>query len=167
MLLATCSTETAEPCKNLGGYCGNPSSCPDNNVVDNKCPGGQGNKCCLGMPFQEAECEAAGGECGDRCECEESVLHNLCPSQPNSIKCCPKEESEECNDECSEVTCTSGLGSSCSNGVCTIKCGGTVVCSDLSCPKGLSTSCSNGNCKVDCKGGSTDNVAMLQEALVL
>ena len=62
---AQCSSEPSEQCKQKAGYCGNPSSCPGT-VLDNLCPGGQDNKCCVGMPFQEEKCEAAGGVCGDR-----------------------------------------------------------------------------------------------------
>ena len=63
---AQCSSEPSEQCKQKSGYCGNPSSCPGT-VLDNLCPGGQDNKCCVGMPFQEEKCEAAGGVCGDKC----------------------------------------------------------------------------------------------------
>merc|ERR1711994_1072450 len=84
-----CSSEPAEACKAEGGYCGNPASC-QGTVIDNKCPGGQDNKCCTGMPFQEDECEAEGGDCLDTCDCPAGdFLHGYCPSQPNSIKCCP------------------------------------------------------------------------------
>ena len=62
---AQCSSEPSEQCKQQSGYCGNPSSCPGT-VLDNLCPGGQDNKCCVGMPFQEDKCEEAGGVCGDR-----------------------------------------------------------------------------------------------------
>ena len=62
---AQCSSESSEQCRAKSGYCGNPSACPGT-VLDNLCPGGQDNKCCVGMPFQEDKCEAAGGLCGDR-----------------------------------------------------------------------------------------------------
>ena len=124
----TCSSEPSEECKAQLGYCGNPSACPGN-VLDNLCPGGQDNKCCVGMPFQEDECTAADGICGDKCACDGEVLHGLCPSQPNSIKCCPKNSTitesqpEQCQMEtetggteetdtsgdCSQITCSSGL----------------------------------------------------------
>ena len=65
----TCSSEPSEECKAQLGYCGNPSACPGN-VLDNLCPGGQDNKCCVGMPFQEDECTAADGICGDKCACD-------------------------------------------------------------------------------------------------
>ena len=61
-----CSSEPSEACAAEGGYCGDPSSCPADNVVDNKCPGGNNNKCCLTFPFQESSCESEGGECSDR-----------------------------------------------------------------------------------------------------
>merc|ERR1712176_1040980 len=64
-----CSSEPSEQCKAKSGYCGNPSSCPGT-VLDNLCPGGQDNKCCVGTPFQEDKCQAAGGQCGDRCGCD-------------------------------------------------------------------------------------------------
>ena len=90
-----CSTEPAEACKVEGGYCGNPASC-EGTVLDNKCPGGQDNKCCIGMPFQEEECEAQAGDCLDTCDCEAGdYLHGFCPSQPNSIKCCPRKQETE------------------------------------------------------------------------
>ena len=82
------SGEPSETCAAESGYCGDPDKCPGNNVVHNKCPGGQDNKCCLSIPFQEAECEAEGGTCHDKCGCEGNVLNGFCPSQPNSIKCC-------------------------------------------------------------------------------
>ena len=87
----SCSSEPADACKAEGGYCGSPGSCPGT-VIDNKCPGGQDNKCCTaGMPFQESECEATGGDCLDTCKCPGgNYLHGYCPSQPNSIKCCPR-----------------------------------------------------------------------------
>ena len=54
-----------------------------------------------------------------RCECDVEVLHGYCPSQPDSIKCCPKQSTEEpddaCEDEdsggedCSEITCNKGV----------------------------------------------------------
>ena len=86
--ISDCSSEPSETCVSESGYCGDPDKCPGNNVVHNKCPGGQDNKCCLSIPFQEAECEAEGGTCGDKCGCEGDVLHGFCPSQPDSIKCC-------------------------------------------------------------------------------
>ena len=39
-----CSSEPSETCAAEGGYCGNPDTCPNNDVVHNKCPGGQDNK---------------------------------------------------------------------------------------------------------------------------
>ena len=113
----SCSSEPADACKTEGGYCGSPGSCPGT-VIDNKCPGGQDNKCCTGMPFQESECEAAGGDCLDTCNCPAgNYLHGYCPSQPNSIKCCPRStepEPEMCETsagggDCSSLTCRSGM----------------------------------------------------------
>ena len=114
----SCSSEPADACKAEGGYCGSPGSCPGT-VIDNKCPGGQDNKCCTaGMPFQESECEATGGDCLDTCKCPGgNYLHGYCPSQPNSIKCCPRPtepEPEMCETDtgavdCSRVTCKSGM----------------------------------------------------------
>ena len=63
---ADCSSETSKACAAEGGFCVNPATCPGNKVVHNKCPGGNDNKCCLSIPYQEAECEGQGGECGDR-----------------------------------------------------------------------------------------------------
>jgi hypothetical protein len=63
---AGCSSEPSETCKAEGGYCGDPANCPENNVVHNKCPGGNDNKCCLSIPYQEAECEGQEGHCVDR-----------------------------------------------------------------------------------------------------
>ena len=61
-----CSSEPSEGCAAEGGYCGDPAACPGNEVVNNKCPGGQDNKCCLSIPYQEEECEAEGGRCVDK-----------------------------------------------------------------------------------------------------
>ena len=47
--------EPSETCAAESGHCGNPEVCPGNDVIDNKCPGGQNNKCCLSMPFQVGE----------------------------------------------------------------------------------------------------------------
>ena len=57
-----------------------------------------------------------------RCGCDVEVLHGYCPSQPDSIKCCPKQSTEEPNDDeqcedddaaggedCSEITCNKGV----------------------------------------------------------
>ena len=60
-----------------------------------------------------------------RCVCDVEVLHGYCPSQPNSIKCCPKstegpddgdnDENDNCDDDvddegedCSQITCKKG-----------------------------------------------------------
>ena len=154
---ATCSSELSEKCKANGGYCGDPNLCPGT-VVPNLCPGGGDNRCCTGMPFQEDECEAAGGVCGDKCACEGEVLHNKCPSQFGSIKCCPKEKEPECEkpggEECSQLTCPTGLSTSCSNGKCTVSCSGEVMCSG-SCSS-ISTSCSNGDCNLTCRGSGAN-----------
>jgi len=159
-----CSTEPAEACKAEGGYCGDPGACTGT-VLDNKCPGGQDNKCCTAFPVQEAECEAAGGDCLDTCDCPAGdFLHGYCPSQPNSIKCCPRttqplqcpheeEEEEEEVEDCSRMMCRSGLSTSCSNGRCDVSCDGTVQCQGLRC-NSISSSCSNGDCKLTCNGGS-------------
>ena len=133
--------EPSETCAAESGYCGDPDKCPGNNVVHNKCPGGQDNKCCLSIPFQEAECEAEGGTCGDKCGCEGEVLHGFCPSQPNSIKCCKVPETttksatedgittaasiEECLlESTTPANCPGGANTNCNNGVCTVTCSG-------------------------------------------
>ena len=123
----------------MQGYCGDPASCPGNNVVDNKCPGGQDNKCCLSVPYQEPECEAEGGACVDKCGCEGEVLHGFCPNQPNSIKCCKvavtttESGSEEGTTTAAAVescvteatNCVGGTNTNCNNGVCTVTCNGS------------------------------------------
>ena len=52
--------------------------------------------------------------------CDVEVLHGYCPSQPNSIKCCPKstegpDDDDPCDDDvddeggdCSQITCKKG-----------------------------------------------------------
>ena len=60
--------------------------------------------------IQEEACAAQGGECSDRCNCEGTLLHGLCPLQPNSIKCCPKavDQIEECEEEVNDGDNTAG-----------------------------------------------------------
>ena len=66
----------------------------------------------MGNYQQEEECSSVNGVCGDICECNTEVLHGLCPSQPNAIKCCPKNSTSilpvSTGDDCSQLTCTSG-----------------------------------------------------------
>ena len=40
---ADCTSEPSETCAAEGGYCGDPNSCPSNDVVHNKCPECQDN----------------------------------------------------------------------------------------------------------------------------
>ena len=84
------SSEPSVQCKAEDGYCGHPDNCPGADVVHNKCPGGNDNKCCKSMPYQEPECEAKKGECKDEINCEPEgiLLSGYCPKQPNVIKCC-------------------------------------------------------------------------------
>ena len=117
-------------------------------MLDNLCPGGQENKCCVGMPFQEDECTAADGICGDKCACEGEVLHGLCPSQPNSIKCCPKNSTitESHPEQCQMETCSTEPSEECKaqQGYCgnPDKCQGTVL--DNLCPGGQDNKCCKG-----------------------
>ena len=84
------------------------------------------------MPFQEDECAAQGGVCGDSCGCEVEVLHGYCNSQPNSIKCCPQsnnatteeemcdaeeEEEEAASADCSGISCPTGQSINNSNSI--------------------------------------------------
>jgi hypothetical protein len=87
---SNCTSEPSTTCRAEGGYCGHPDNCPGGNVVHNKCPGGNDNKCCITKPYQEPECEAKLGECKDECNCEPEgvLLPGYCPLQPNAIKCC-------------------------------------------------------------------------------
>ena len=142
---AGCSSEPSEACAGEGGHCGNPNSCPDNNVVHNKCPGGQDNKCCLSMPYQEPECEAEGGTCVDKCECEGEILHGFCPNQPNSIKCCK-----------SEIT-TTEVGVAEATEECETEATTAAATTPLHCPGGYNTNCNNGECVVTCSGGGNNN----------
>ena len=102
-------------------------------------PGGQDNKCFVGMPFQEDECASVDGVCGDVCACNGEALHGLCPSQPNAIKCCPKNSTinKTCSTEPSQK-CKAQSGY-CGNPE---SCKGTVL--DNLCPGGQDNKCCKG-----------------------
>ena len=92
------------------------------------------------MPYQEPECEAEGGTCVDKCGCAGEFLHGFCPTQPDSIKCCKKEEittEDPAGYEAEETT--------------------VAVTSPLNCPGGYNTNCNNGNCVVTCSGSGGSN----------
>ena len=67
----------------------------------------------LSKPYFVYLCHSLG-----RCGCDVEVLHGYCPSQPDSIKCCPKSsedpDDDSCQDDvtggedCSEITCKKG-----------------------------------------------------------
>ena len=64
----------------------------------------------LWQMLQEEPCTAQGGQCNDRCNCEATLLHGLCPSQPDSIKCCPQapDQVDECEEEADNGNNTNG-----------------------------------------------------------
>ena len=61
-----CSSEPADECREEGGYCGDPTSCPSGGVRHGLCPEGNENKCCTAFPFQEDPCTHQGGTCMDK-----------------------------------------------------------------------------------------------------
>lgn len=73
------------------------------------------------ISIQEDECVAEGGECIDTCGCDGDYLHGFCPSQPNSIKCCPKSTSSTASasePEMCEMETTAATPADCSGIVC-------------------------------------------------
>jgi len=134
---AECSSEPSTKCSSEGGYCGNPANCPGSNVVDNKCPGGNDNKCCLSIPYQADQCQEQGGQCADRCACEGEILHGFCPNQPDSIKCCKTSETASSVQACLPLETPA-----------------------LNCPGGTTSNCYNGNCTVTCSGGGAGGVGV-------
>ena len=106
------------------------------------------------MPFQEAQCEAEGGTCVDKCGCQGEILHGFCPSQSNSIKCCKKGDTSTATnntasnseEECEEPSVSNEGGQP--NGEGNAK---------PNCPGGYNTNCNNGVCTVTCSGRGGNN----------
>ena len=138
------------------------TSCPGNDFVDNKCPGGSDNKCCRSAPFQEQSCTSQGGRCKDKAGCTGGRQEaGLCPKQPNAIKCCIGESggeepgSEETEESCNCPQATPGVGvlvAGAAEGATEIA-GETEAELPLNCPGGVTTNCNNGVCTQTCSGG--------------
>jgi len=99
----TNSIQNDSKCKNLNGQCMNPNNCRNNNgiVLNNLCPGGSDNKCCIlseqktntqktNSIQNDSKCTSQGGQCMNPSSCRSNngtVKNNLCPGG-NDNKCC-------------------------------------------------------------------------------
>jgi len=104
-----------------GGKCIDPNKCKSSNgkVLNNLCPGGSNNKCCVGFSNQtttktttvkdDSKCTSQKGKCMNPNKCKSNngkVLNNLCPGSSNNKCCVPKNTS---------TTSVKRVGSSCSD----------------------------------------------------
>ena len=133
--------------------------------ISTSCSNGFCTISCGGEVQCEGSCSSISSSCSNgKCQltCNGGSLSNVGGSDDGETT------TEPASGSCEQLTCYSGqllnilkyliskalnislgLSTSCSNGVCSISCGGTVQCSGLQCSS-LSTSCSNGNCKINC-----------------